>query len=213
MDPFAARRVRAAYDEVADDYVEAFADDLASLPVDLAVLDAAAASMVGDGVVLDLGCGPGQVGQRLAARGRRVVGVDLSPGMLRAGRWRSPLVRGVAGDMRSLPIRSRSCAGAVAFYSVQHVPRAVLPSVFAEVRRVVAPGSPFVVATHLGDGDVFFTELLGHTFATVGGAMYARDELLGLVSGASFSIESVRERGPLPHEHPSQRIYITARAE
>jgi hypothetical protein len=42
--------------------------------------------------------------------------------------------------------------------------------------------------------------------------MYGKDELLGLLTAGPFTIESVRERGPLPHEHPSPRIYITARA-
>jgi hypothetical protein len=109
-------------------------------------------------------------------------------------------------------MRTGSCSGALAFYSVQHVPRLQLSDVLAEVRRVLTGGAPLVVATHLGDGDVFFTELLGHTFATTGGTMYARDELLAVVATHGFAIESVRERGPLPHEHPSQRIYVTARA-
>lgn len=35
------------------------------------------------GLVLDVGCGPGQYARALESRGLRVVGLDLSPGMLR----------------------------------------------------------------------------------------------------------------------------------
>jgi len=40
VDPFSARAVRAAYDTVAGEYVEAFAHDLERLALDRAVLDA-----------------------------------------------------------------------------------------------------------------------------------------------------------------------------
>ena len=69
-DPFDAAAVGAAYDVAAEDYAEAFAADLLRLPTDREVLDSVAERSQGDSLVLDLGCGPGQVGQYLAARRR-----------------------------------------------------------------------------------------------------------------------------------------------
>jgi ubiquinone/menaquinone biosynthesis C-methylase UbiE len=78
MDPFDASVVGAAYDTVAEDYGEAFADDLLDLPLDRQVLDSLVQQMAAGECVLDLGCGPGQVGQYLAEHGLLVVGMDLA---------------------------------------------------------------------------------------------------------------------------------------
>ena len=55
-----------------------FGDELDSKPLDREVLDDFARRDDGLGVVVDLGCGPGQVATYLAAQGVPVVGVDLS---------------------------------------------------------------------------------------------------------------------------------------
>ena len=41
-------------------------------------------------------------------------------------------------DVRSLPLRSGSCAGVVAFYVLQHLPRADLGAGLHEIHRVLA---------------------------------------------------------------------------
>ncbi len=54
--------------------------------------------------VLDVACGEGRHARALAAAGARVVGLDLSPGLLARAReaTRAPLVR---ADLRDLPVR------------------------------------------------------------------------------------------------------------
>ncbi len=103
MDPFEASAVRAAFDTVAQDYAEAFADDLLQLPLDRQVLDTFVERIAAGGSVLDLGCGPGQVGQYLAARGLRVVGMDLAQQMLLVACQRTGNRRFACGDMRATP--------------------------------------------------------------------------------------------------------------
>jgi ubiquinone/menaquinone biosynthesis C-methylase UbiE len=213
MDPFSPRAVGSAYDAVAADYVVAFASDLLRLPLDRAVLDElAGAARRRPGPVLDVGCGPGQVAAHLHQAGVEVVGVDVSPGMLAAARGCSPGLAWAAGDMRALPLRAASCSAAVLFYSVQHVPRSALPHVLRELHRVLREAGHIVIATHLGTGEVFPTELLGHVFEPVGATLYDADELEHEIARGGFAIEQRRRRGPLPHEHPSERIYLTARA-
>ncbi|MBA3551874.1 MAG: ubiquinone/menaquinone biosynthesis methyltransferase [Actinobacteria bacterium] len=91
-------------------------------------------------LVLDLGCGTGALGLQLAAT-HRVVGVDVSHGMLTAavskatnpGR-RMRLVRGTA---LRLPFRSGAFQGAVSAFLLRNLDD--LPGAFDELARVVAP--------------------------------------------------------------------------
>ncbi len=211
MEPFDPRVVGAAYDTVAGDYVWAFGDDLERLPLDRSVLNEFAARLGRSGVVLDLGCGPAQVGAYLTDRGLRVVGVDLALQMLRLALRRSPVVRLTCGDLRELPLRAHSFAGVVAFYSIHHLRRDELPEGLSEIRRVLSAGGRLLIATHLGEGEKYTGEFLGHRIASVGGTMYREPELRAALEQQSFAIENIQTRDPLDNEYPCQRVYITAR--
>lgn len=93
--------------------------------------------------VIDLGCGAGQMAAHLAASDLEVVGVDLSPGM--AVRTCERGVATVVGDLRRLPFADGSFAGALAFNSFLHTPKEALPTLFTEVRRILAPAAVLTV--------------------------------------------------------------------
>jgi ubiquinone/menaquinone biosynthesis C-methylase UbiE len=211
VEPFDTSAVRAAYDVAAEDYAQAFADDLWDLPVDRDVLDSVARMIAHGECVLDLGCGPGQVGHYLAKRGLRMVGMDLAFQMLLMARRRTGNGRLACGDMRSMPFRTASFSGIIAFYSVHHLPRPELRTALAEVRRILKPTGLLVIATHLGESEVYSSTFLGHEIETVGGTLYGEDELVGMLECGSFVIEDIRYRESLSHEHESRRIYVMSR--
>ena len=133
--------VGVSYDALAVDYEARFRDELAGKPRDRELLEELAAA-VGD-PVLEIGCGPGQVGAYVHARGRRVVGVDLSREMVALARGR--LGDALVADMRELPIAPESAGGVVAFYSVIHLPRADLAARAARVPAGAPSGRPRAV--------------------------------------------------------------------
>jgi SAM-dependent methyltransferase len=90
--------------------------------------------------ILDLGCGDGQLTQRIAAAGSHVVGVDASPEMVAAAR-----ARGIAADeagAEALPYADESF-DAVFSNAALHWVRGQ-DAMMAEVRRVLKPGGRFV---------------------------------------------------------------------
>ena len=97
------------------------------------------------------------------------------------------------------------------FYSLQHLPRAAIGDVFGELRRVLAPGGVLLLATHIGEGEVYLSEFLDHDIDPVGGTLHAREELERELIRESFTMEDVRHRDPLPHEYQSRRVYLIAR--
>jgi ubiquinone/menaquinone biosynthesis C-methylase UbiE len=208
--PFSPEAVAAAYDAVAGDYEAAFGNDLAHLPLDREMLEAATGSAPEGGLALDLGCGTGAVGAYLAGLGRPVVGADLSSGMLRIARSTRRLAV-AQGDMRRLPFADAAFVLITAYYSIQHVARHELPAVLGEMARVLRSGGALLLSAHLGEGEVVNEEFLGHAVEPNAGALYGSDELTGAVVEAGFEVVSTRERGPLGHEYPSERLYLLVR--
>ncbi len=87
--------------------------------------------------VLDLGCGKGRFARILAARGARVVGLDVSAGML-AGAGETPLDR-VQGTARRLPFRDESFDAAIAVEVFEHLEPRAVDDACDELRRVLRP--------------------------------------------------------------------------
>lgn len=199
------RRTAVAYDLVADAYEERFVDELAAKPRDRELLDRLAAMT--DGLVVDVGCGPGQIGCYVRDRGPDVVGVDVSHAMaVRAG---GRLGGAVVADMRRLPFRDRCVGGVVAFYSVIHLPRDDLVVAFAEFMRILEPGGRALVSAHEGDGDVEVHDFLGHEVA-LDASFFRLDELEHAATAAGLDVVTLERRPPYENEGSTVRLYIEA---
>ncbi|TVT62189.1 class I SAM-dependent methyltransferase [Amycolatopsis rhizosphaerae] len=116
----------------------------------------------GTGPVADLGCGPGRVTAHLDSLGLDAFGVDLSPEMISVARRTHPHLRFEEGTITALELGDESLAGALAWYSIIHTPRELLPGVFAEFHRVLMPGAPLLLAFQAGDERVHLRDAYGH---------------------------------------------------
>jgi len=99
--------------------------------------------------ILDLGCGDGQLTQRIGATGASVRGVDASPQMVEASRARG--VEAQVGAAESLPFEDR-VFDAVFSNAALHWVRGQ-DAMMGEVNRVLKPGGRFV-AEMGGHGNV-----------------------------------------------------------
>lgn len=151
-------RLRADYDRVADRYVDLGVGELDDEPWLRAALTSFAEQVRGRGPVLDVGCGPGQVTAFLAELGVDVRGIDLSPQMVELARERFPGLRFEVGSATALEVAEGSLAGILGWWSLFHLPRTVLPEVFAGYARALTPGGLALVGFHVGDGELHRTE-------------------------------------------------------
>jgi SAM-dependent methyltransferase len=106
------------------------------------------------GIIADLGCGPAFDGARFAAQGFRVIGLDLSIGMLSVASERLP-GRLVQGDLRALPLASGQLDGIWNVASLLHVSEHDTSQVLRGFRRVLRNSGTLALITALGDGDGF----------------------------------------------------------
>jgi SAM-dependent methyltransferase len=98
--------------------------------------------------LLDVGSGPGHFPGRLSAAGHRgrVVGADLSGGMVAAARGNYPSVEFFQAGADALPFPDASFDVLTARHMLYHVPS--VPAALGEFRRVLKPGGRFLALTN-----------------------------------------------------------------
>jgi SAM-dependent methyltransferase len=207
-------RIRRSYDAVAPVYAAALGAELRQKPLDRALLDAFAET-AGDGIVADVGCGPGHIAAYLAGRGVPVIGLDLSPGMCATGR-RATALPFAAADMTALPVGAGRLAGLICFYAVIHLPADGRRRAYREFARVLRAGAQALIAFHTGDaetptgGSRRATELLGQAVDLTFHFLDPAAEADALAAAGLHEVARL-DRHPQGAEHPSRRSYLLVR--
>lgn len=205
------------YGETAAHYVEHIGAEL-SVAVDgaaeLAALDDFAARIstgTPTGTVADVGCGPGRVAAYLAARDIDVVGFDIAPGMVAAARTAHPLIRFDVGTLTALPADGKAFAGAVCWYSIIHTPLAELEPAWAELRRVLLPEAPLLLAFQSGEGERVERPQAVGTERTLVNYRHDPHNIAAALAAAGFTIESVVARAAAAAHENSPQAMVLAR--
>lgn len=206
-----AQRFRASYDAIAPDYADRIYGELKDKPFDRAILDRFANRVRHRGLLCDLGCGPAQIARYLRDANCRVLGFDLSHGMLLEARRLNPDIGLIEGSMLTLPFASGSVAGIAAFYSIIHLRRDQVAKAFDETHRVLRPWGCALVAFHLGAEDEHVSELWGHA-VDLDVTFLSLTEVSEHLKAAGFRIAEALERDPYHPdvEYQSRRGYILA---
>lgn len=116
-----------------------------------AFIDALAAQMTARlgppaDLVVDIGCGTGVLAPHLLAAGwQRVVGIDLSEGMLTRARARPGRVEWIAADAASLPLGDGIAGAVTSSLALMFMPDPV--AVLREMGRVAQQGARVMVST------------------------------------------------------------------
>ena len=145
-------------------------------------------------------------------QGVQMLGIDLSPEMVRWATQLNPDVEFRVGDIRALDLPDASLAGIIAFYSVIHLDPSELETAFRELRRVLAGNGLLLVAFHTGDHTVHLDELWEQPVSLDFRFLLPSTVIAALHAAGFLVIESV-EREPYEGvEYPSRRCYLIARA-
>ena len=100
---------------------------------------------------LEVGCGSGVFTRHLAASTKRVVGLDLSPQMIRLARERSidyPNIEYLLGDLLQLTLPAESFGCVVSIATLHHLPT---EQALIKMKSLVAPGGLLVIHDLIAD--------------------------------------------------------------
>ncbi|MFE7313709.1 class I SAM-dependent methyltransferase [Streptomyces sp. NPDC057555] len=140
--------------------------------------------------ILDVGCGTGvPTARQLGDAGHQVVGIDLSPGMVKLARDNVPgaeFHRLDIADLRGGRLGGPgSFDGIAAYFSLLMLPRAEIPCALGLLHDLLRPGGLMALAMVEGDIDDFPIPFLGSTIRVSG---YLREDLRRVVRDAGFDI-------------------------
>jgi ubiquinone/menaquinone biosynthesis C-methylase UbiE/uncharacterized protein YbaR (Trm112 family) len=149
-----------------------------------------------DGVLLDVACGPGTYGRRLASKSRTVCGIDASMSMLRRGvryveRDHIPNVHFARAKVEALPFKAGFFDAAICAGSLNHFSDTVLA--LREVCRVMKSGAPLAVMcfavsswSELKQGLFKYRRIRGLLPKEGAGHIFEFPELAGYLAEAGF---------------------------
>jgi ubiquinone/menaquinone biosynthesis C-methylase UbiE/ribosomal protein S18 acetylase RimI-like enzyme len=211
-------RIRTTYDAVAPSYDSAIGDELTHKPLDRSLLTAFL-ELAGGGIVVDAGCGPGHITRYASARHPAVLGVDLSPEMIRIAREHDPDGGYVVGSMLALPADDGLFAGAMALYSIIHFTDQERAAAIDELARVVRPGGWLYLAFHVDSAEVeiggvkHLTDWFGQA-VDLDGHFLDPATAAAEVEAAGCTVKASTIRQPDPEvEYPSRRCYLIAQRD
>lgn len=148
-----------------------------------------------DWAIADLGCGTGEMSQRLAGHVHRVIAIDSSSAMLRSARKRLGELSNVdliRAELSSLPLEDASCDAAMLLLVLTYI--ADIDPVLREAHRIVKPGGKLVIVDLLPHDRDDFRQEMGQQHPG-----FDTDDIRQRIEAVGFSKIDVQSLPPEPN--------------
>lgn len=202
-------KVIACYNETADYYAAQFLNELSKKHFDRFVLREFASINKHKGIMVDLGCGPGQTTGFLSDNGvKNLLGIDISTKMINIAQQHFPTIKFEMGNLLRLSHKENYFGSAIAFYAIVHFTYNQVREAFKEVYRVLKPQAHFLFSFHVGTESIHLTRFLEKE-VEIDFYFFEISRIKELLENTGFQIIDVLERDPYKDvEYASKRAYI-----
>lgn len=192
--------------EVFDQLAELYQGEHSQNPFQNARVENLGALLPAGSSVLDLGCGTGVPTARiLTGAGHRVLGVDVSAGMLRLAREQVPAAEFRHANMLDLPADLGPFDAVTSFFALLMLSRADIGTVLRRVTGWLRPGGYFAVGMVDFDGDSVPLEFLGVPVSISG---YPEAEWKGRLQEAGLTVLEIETVDFTPENGtPERQVY------
>ncbi len=203
--------VKNCYDLTAEEYANVFYDELSHKPLDRLLLKRFADDNKQKGKIADLGCGSGQTTAFLQQAGvADLVGIDLSPEMVKHARRLNNEINFEVGNMLDLANENDEFGAVLAFYAIVHFNMEEIEKAFAEIYRTLKTSGQFLFSFHVGTEKNDLEEFLGQK-VQITFYFFEVEKILEILEKCGFRVLETLIRYPYKDvEHPSKRAYILA---
>ena len=157
-------------------------------PKSTAAVEAFAALDRPEGIIADLGCGPGWHTGALPAP---TLAVDAARSMLEMVPEHAPGALRCRADLAALPLATGSLAAAWASRSYVHVDRRHVPLALADLHRALALDAPFEI--HIFEGDADFEPFSDDDFPGRRFSQWPEEWIAPLMEGAGFALDGIEK--------------------
>jgi SAM-dependent methyltransferase len=200
------------YNATAASYAATRIDELHHKQLDRLLLNEFARLNKDSGTCADFGCGPGQTTKFLSDAGlANIIGIDLSPEILKTARRIFPDLNFEEGDLLTLRYPDNHFASAVAFYAIVHFDYDQVADAFAQVNRVLKRGAHFLFSYHVGDETVHFDQA-NDIEVDIDLHFFQTNRILELLSNSKFQVLDAIERLHYSDvEYDTKRAYVWAK--
>jgi cyclopropane fatty-acyl-phospholipid synthase-like methyltransferase len=199
-----SRIVAAGYDCAADRYEQLEVDEWPRLRRLRELL--ADVRLGGD--VLDVGCGNGVPALREISKQHRAIGVDVSEVQASRARQNVPEATILHADIDALCLPAASLDAAVAFYSIEHVPRERHADLFRRLHGWLRPGGLLLFAIEARDTHETVGDWLGVPMFF---SQFGPEETLARVREARFEVESAEVEAQREGNIEVEYLWVRAR--
>ncbi len=146
--------IKNAYDNAAKAYADKCFYELYDKPLDKKLYDLFFERIANKGVVLEIGCGPGEISNYLKMKGIEIIGLDISEKMIEIAKQLNPFIDFRIGDVFNLKFKDNSVAGIVAPYLIVNFKLDDIPKAFSEIHRVLMEKGQLLISFHSGSQEI-----------------------------------------------------------
>lgn len=148
--------VKRDYDIIADKY----ASEFGIVYEDIDVVNEFMSKLAPNSKILDLGGGTGKLTDFFIKNGHQAICYDFSKEMMKKAREFFPDLPYILDDMLNMKehFKNKSFDGIIAFYSLFHIPREDLSSVFSNINDLLKDNGILCFVVQLGNGEDFIDE-------------------------------------------------------
>jgi len=140
--------------------------------------------------ILDAGSGTGMpVADFLIKSGFKVVGIDISSGMVETARKNVPEASFRQMDMTRLDLPPESFDGVISTYAIIHIPRELHSDIFKSIHSILKPGGVMLVSV----ASWAWEEFADYMGVDMFWSHYDPDKSQSLITAAGFEIEFGRD--------------------
>lgn len=191
------------YDHVLHEYAKGFSEPSEHIEDFLALLHAGSS-------ILDAGCGHGMDAVCMSARGFKVTGVDISPGMIAMAKKNCPAAEFHLADIATFDMGENNLDGVIASFSLIHMPKDVVRVIMGNFWRALKPEGILCLGLQGGKSEEKWEKVPLKPDAVSFLNIYSEREIEHLLFENGFNIKHRFKRSPKNGELPYSKICYIA---